>query len=306
MKIIFFGTPDFALSPLEKINTQYQIAAVFTPPDKPSGRGLKTRPSAVKKKAIELGLKTYQPEKLDEATLETIKKLGAELGVVVAYGKLIPSFIISAFPKGIINYHPSLLPKFRGAAPIQRAILAGEKFTGGTIIYLTPEMDAGDILWQEKVEITDDDDFQSLSNKLSLLGAQGLLEVIEKIRTNKAEAVPQDPAKATYAPKITKEELRIKWEDSAYHNWLKIRAFSPRPGAYFFYRQKKIQIYKSTLSKGAGKPGEVIIADPERGLEIACQENSLKLEKVKPESSSLMTGAEFVRGYRLKKGIILS
>ena len=305
MRIVFFGTPEFSLPSLEKLHQNYQIVAVFTQPDRPAGRGLKPQPSAVKKRAVELGLKIYQPEKLDERTGEIIQNLRAQLGVVVAYGKIIPSFIISAFPEGIINYHPSLLPKLRGAAPVQRAILSGEKITGGTVIYLTEEMDAGDILWQKELEIREDDDCGSLSQRLSLLGAEGLLEVVRQIEKGETKPVPQDSTKATYASKIEKEELRINWEDSAYQNWLKIRAFAPQPAAYCFYKQKKIKIYQAALGSGSGKPAEVILASPKSGLEVACKKGSLYLTKLKPEGGSLMSGAEFVRGYRLEKGNFL-
>lgn len=306
MRIIFFGTPAFSLPSLEKLNLTQEIVAVFTQPDRPAGRGLKPQPPPVKEKAIKLRLTLYQPDKLNETIAEAIKEMGAELGVVIAYGKLIPAEIIKAFPRGIINYHPSLLPKYRGAAPIQRAILNGDKVTGGSVIYLTSEMDAGDILWQREIEINPDEDSGNLSERLSLLGAEGLVETIKAIEKGVEKPVPQDSTLATFAPKIEKEELKLNWKDSPTTNWLKIRAFSPRPGAYFLYKGKVVKVYQASLGISAGKAGEIIKADPKSGLEIACKEGSLKIEKVKPEGSSTMTGEEFVRGYRLKEGEILS
>lgn len=306
MKIVFFGTPAFSLPSLEILNSNHQIVAIFTQPDRPAGRGLKPKPSAVKEKAVELRLPLYQPDKLNKEITETIRKLNAELGVVVAYGKIIPIEIIEAFPKGIINYHPSLLPKYRGAAPIQRAILNGEKVTGGSVIYLTPEMDAGDILWQKEIVIEPNEDCESLSKRLSLVGAEGLLETIKAIEKGSIKPVPQDSNRATFAPKIGKEELKLNWKDPAEINWLKIRAFSTRPGAYFMYKNKAIKVYQVCLCSGSGEPGEVIKADPKLGLEIACKEGSLKIIKVKPEGSSIMAGEEFIRGYRVTEREILS
>lgn len=305
MRIVFFGTPAFSLPSLEKLNSTQEVVAVFTQPDRPAGRGLKTQPSPVKEKAIELGLSFYQPDKLDSSVVEIIKELKAILGVVVAYGKLIPENVIKAFPEGIINYHPSLLPKYRGAAPIQRAILNDEKVTGGSVIYLTSEMDAGDILWQEKIEIQPNEDSGSLSKRLSELGAKGLVETIRAIEEGQAKPTPQDSKKATFAPKIEKEELKLNWKEPAKTNWLKVRAFSPHPGAYFTFRNKIVKVYQASLNTKTGKPGEIITANPKLGLEIACDEGSLKIEKVKPEGSSFMTGEEFVRGYRVEEGEIL-
>ncbi len=305
MKIVFFGTPAFSLPSLEKLNLTQQIVAVFTQPDRPAGRGLKLQPSPVKEKAIKLSLPVLQPDKLDETTIETIKKLNAELGVVVAYGKFIPTKIIESFPKGIINYHPSLLPKYRGAAPIQRAILNGEKVTGGSVIYLTSEMDAGDILWQEKLEIMPDEDCGSLSERLSFLGAKGLVETIKAIEEGRVETTPQDPNKVTFAPKIEKEELKLNWREPAEKNWLKIRAFSPQPGAYFIFKNKKVKVYQANVNTKKGRPGQIVLANPKIGLEIACKEGSLKIKMLKPEGSSIMSGEEFVRGYHLKEGEIL-
>lgn len=302
MRLIFMGTPSFSLPFLEALLKEHELLAVITRPDKPRGRGLKLKPSPVKEFAEKRGLRVLTPQKLGEKFKKVLMELNPEAIVVAAYGKILPSWLLNLPPKGCLNVHPSLLPKFRGAAPIQRAILQGERETGVSILKLSEEMDAGDIYASVKVDIEEDDDYGSLEKKLAAAGSSLLLEVLRNVEEGKIKPLPQDHSKATYAPKIEKEETLIVWRKDAEKIRNLIRALSPKPAAKTFFKGKEIKILKAKLESVQGKPGEVILAHPKRGLIISAGKEGLKIEKLKPEGKGEMSGEEFVRGYRIREG----
>jgi methionyl-tRNA formyltransferase len=296
------GTPSFSLPFVEAVLEKHDVLAVVTQPDKPRGRGLKLKPSPVKKFAEKRGIRVLTPQTLDLGFKLLLQELNPETIVVAAYGKILPPWLLKLPPKGCLNVHPSLLPKFRGAAPIQRAILEGEKETGVSIMKLVEEMDAGGVYASARVSIEEDDDYASLEKKLSEVGSKLLLQVLREIEEGRAEAVPQDPSQATFALKIKKEETYIDWRQEAQKIRNLIRALSPKPGARAFFKRKEIKILKATLEDVQEKPGEVVLAHPKHGLIVSAGKGGLKIEKLKPEGKRDMSGEEFVRGYHIKEG----
>ncbi len=300
MKIVFFGTPDFAIPVLTKIyESEHEILAVVTAPDKQRGRGRKVQFTPVKSKALELGLKVLQPDKLKNPEfVESLKKLGADLFVVVAF-KILPPEVFTIPPRGSFNLHASLLPKYRGAAPIQWALINGEKITGVTTFFLEEKVDTGNIILQEKLEILDEDNFGSLHDKLSLLGADVTLKTINLIEAGNVKLTKQDDSLATPAPKITKETCRIDWSKGAeaVHNL--VRGLSPYPGAFFTDGIKIFKIFKTEISDVNLEPGETLSSKKE--LLIGCGENSISVLEIQPEGRKRMTIEEFLRGYSLSK-----
>lgn len=275
----------------------------MTKPDKPQGRGLKLTPTPVKLKAQELGIPVLSPEKLSEIKNELCN---FDLGVVVAYGLIIPKRIMELFPKGIINLHPSLLPKYRGPAPIQWAILNGEEETGVSIIYLTEELDAGDIILQEKVKILPEDTTETLSNRLSIIGAETLERAIRLIKIDNVNPIPQEKlGQPTYAPKIEPEMGKIDWNTKSKDIINKVRAFIPWPKAYFYRGDIKIYILEAETSSVKGEPGKIINIG-EKGILVGSQDGSIWLKRVQPESRKAINGLDFANGYRLKIGEILA
>ncbi|MGC8971720.1 MAG: methionyl-tRNA formyltransferase [bacterium] len=299
--MVFFGTPEFSLPSLERLRDR--ISLVITKPDKPQGRGLKLNPTPVKLKALELGIPVLSPERISEIK---DKLLGFDLGVVVAYGLIIPKSILDVFPKGIINLHPSLLPKYRGPAPIQWAILNGDEETGVSIIYLTEELDAGDIILQERVKILPNDTAGSLSTRLSTIGAEILERAIELIETGNAKPIPQESlGKASYAPKIEPEMGRIDWNNKSRDIVNRIRAFIPWPKAYFYRNNLRINILDAESLSIKGEPGKVIEIR-ESGILVGTQDGSVLLKRLQPESRKIISGLDFANGYRVKVGELFS
>ncbi|MGB9682206.1 MAG: methionyl-tRNA formyltransferase [bacterium] len=281
-----------------------KIELVVTKPDKPCGRGLKPNPSPVKGKARELGLSVVSPERVVDIK---DKLKGFDLGVLVAYGLFIPKSVRELFRYGIINLHPSLLPKYRGAAPIQWALLNGEKETGVSIIYLTEELDAGDVILQKKLEISSQDDAEVLSYKLSILGAEALKNVLRILEENgRIECTPQALlGEPSYAPKITPEMGRIDWNENAINIFNKIRALKIWPKAYFYMNNIRVNILESEPSKEDDTPGKIIKLDNEKGILVATGKGSLWLKMVQPESRKVMRGIDFSNGYRIEIGGVL-
>ncbi len=305
MKIFFMGTPQFALPPLEALCSYHQVIGVITQPDKPKGRNLKLLPSPVKKYALERGLTLFQPDNLnDQGFLEEVKKLSPEVIVVAAYGKIIPKALIELPKIACFNIHPSLLPKYRGAAPIQRAIMGGEKETGVTIMKMEEGLDSGPILLQEKVKIELNDTSGTLERKLSQLGARLILEALERIKKGDFVFVPQDESKATFAPKIEKGEALINWSVPAKKIVNLVRALNPYPGAFTFYQGKRLKIWKVEIinQKSLVKPGVIISANKNDGLVITTSDFGVRLLEVQPENKNKMSDLEFICGYPVKLG----
>lgn len=306
MRVVFFGSPEFALPSLKAIyESSHQIAAVITRPDKPKGRKRKVTPTAVKSYALKNGLKFLTPSDLSkESFVDEYKALNPLINIVVAYGKILPSWLIEFPPNKTLNAHASLLPKYRGAAPITRAIMAGETETGVTIQYMTEKLDAGDIALQKNIKITEDDNYQTLGVKSADLSAQMLLEALDLKEKGKLSKSKQDDSQASYAPKITKEELKIDFNQSADDLFNKIRALAPKPGAHSIFKEKRLKILKARVEDIKGGPGQVIRID-KAGILVGAKVKSLLLEAVQLEGSKVMGAFEFAKGHKIKTGEIL-
>lgn len=304
LNLLFLGTPKFAVPSLNAIVDQgHRIKLVVTQPDKPRGRGLKVDRGPVAAAADLIGLPVAQPQKLVEIKDELLE-LDIDAAVVVAYGKLLPDWLLNIGKFGCVNVHPSLLPKYRGASPIESSILCGDDETGVSIMRLTEGMDEGPIYIQSRVSVADDDNRLSLSNKLSAISAEALLTVLNKLEQGQDLLAEQDHGKATYTKKIEKEDLRISWTEDALTIVNKIRAFSPRPGAYTIIEGKRLKVLKARVCPiSVSRPGE-IVAD--QTLLIRAKDSGVCIEELQPEGKRPMTAAEYLRGFRKTEGLIAS
>lgn len=309
MKIVFMGTPDFALFSLKAIaDSRHQIVGVITQPDKPKGRGYTLTPPPVKVFAAERGYGIYQPNTLrSEEFAALLEKLAPDIIVVVAYGKLLPKSVLD-FPKyGCVNIHGSLLPEYRGAAPMQRAIIDGKAQTGITTMYMAEGLDTGDMIMKAVVDIDDSDNFETVHDKLGACGADLILQTLDAIENGSAKRIPQDDSLATYAAKITKDTCAIDFSKDARTVHDLIRGLSPIPLALTHTPDGKLlKILKAEiLSKDGtlGKAGEVISLDG--GICVSCATGGIRILKVLPEGKSRMDASDFIRGRKITVGDIL-
>ena len=299
MKIVFFGTPDFAIPSLQILHeSEHQIVGVVTAPDKQRGRGRKVSYTPIKKYALENDLFLLQPEKLnDDDFVDSLKKLNADLFVIVAF-RILPTRVFTIPPKGSFNLHGSLLPKYRGAAPIQWALINGEKETGVTTFFLKEKVDTGNIIAQEKIKISDDDNLGTLHDKMSEIGARLVLKTVNLIDNNSYVLSEQDNSKATPAPKITKDTCKINWEKSAEEIHNLIRGLSPFPGAFFVHNDKQYKIFKSDIVNSPQlRPAE--INQTKKELFVGTNNGTIQILEIQPEGRKRMTTEEFLRGYSL-------
>ena len=307
MRVVFWGTPDFAVESLkELINSKNEVVAVITQPDKPKGRGKKILPPPVKEFALKHNIPVYQPEKIknNKELYETLKNLNPDIFVVVAYGKILPKEIIELPKYKTINVHASLLPEYRGAAPIHRAILDGKKKTGVCIMEITEELDAGDIYECKEIEIKDEDDIISLHDKLAKEGAMLLLKVLKDIEEGKAKKTKQDNTKSSYAKPIKKEEGKINWEKSARDIFNQIRALKVWPKAYTKFRDKDIKILSAEIidENSKGNFGEIVEIIKGKGFVVQTGKGKLLIKKLQFPNSKPISGDEAVKGYHIKVG----
>ena len=300
LKLIFMGTPSFAVPILKSINnSKHDILAVYTNPPKKSRRGQRLNESSVHQISKQLKLKVRHPEKLDnEEELKFLKKINPDLVVVVAYGKIIPKNMLNLKNIKFINIHASLLPKWRGAAPIQRSIIAMDGETGISIMKIVPQLDAGPFMLQKKIIIKKDDNYTSLSIKLSKLGSEAILEALHLIENESLEWINQNEKKVTYAKKILKQESQINWNQPAKQLIAKIRGLNPYPGVWFKHKKVKIKIIDAVEVFVSGNTGEVI----DDNLTIACKENSIKVLSLQKEGKKILKVKDFLSGHKLKKG----
>ena len=303
MKIIFMGTPNFAVPILEAIHeSDHKILEVYTQPAAKSGRGQKINHSDVFNCAKKLNLKIRSPAKLEtNEEINHIKKLKPDLVVVVAYGKILPTTLLDIDNLLFINVHASLLPKWRGAAPIQRAIMNMDSETGISIMKIVPQLDAGPIILQEKVKISQNMSYEDLSKKMSTLGAKLILNSIKLIENNKANFIEQKEIDATYAKKIDKKESKINWNDDASNIIAKINALNPSPGSWFNFSGSRIKIIKAQEVNVSGKPGSIL----NDNFTIACSKNAIQVLELQKEGKKKITVQEFLRGNKLETGITL-
>lgn len=309
MKIMFMGTPEISAICLNKLlDDGHEVCSVITREDKPRGRKMIMTPTPTKSLALEKGIPVYTPQTLrDEAFSELLSCLSPELIVVVAYGKILPKFVID-FPKyGCVNLHVSLLPKYRGAAPMQRAIIEGESETGVTVMYMDEGLDTGDIIAVEKFPIGPFDDFEVVHDTSAEIGASLLSKTIYDIQNGNAKRIPQDNSLATYAAKIEKNDCKLNFALSAKKLDLIIRGTTPIPGAFAYLNGKMLKINKATVAEGQGKAGEVIALDGagEGSFTVACGEGALKVSSVIPEGRGKMSAGDFIRGRKINLGDIL-
>ncbi|HAD81025.1 TPA: methionyl-tRNA formyltransferase [Candidatus Edwardsbacteria bacterium] len=308
------GTPGFAVPTLEAIHQKgHQVVAVFTQPDRPSGRGRSIAFSPVKQKALELNLPVCQPATLkDTATVEHLSNLKPDVLMVVAYGLKLPDDILNIPKYGAVNLHPSLLPKYRGAAPINHALLNGEKSTGVTSILMNSRMDAGDIILQQEVPITGDENAGELENRLAVLGADLISRSLEVLKTENCELKKQDEGLVTLAPKLSSQDGHIDWGRTAIQIQNQIRGLAPRPGSYALFKGKRLEILniltncKLQIVNYELLPGQVVAADKNSGLVVKTLDGAVILMKVKPQGKNAMSGDEFIRGYKPLVGEKLS
>lgn len=295
MKIVFMGTPDFAVPCLQALlDHPYEVAGVFTQPDKPKGRGYQLTPPPVKELAVSRGIPVFQPRTLrDGEALAQLQVLRPDLIIVVAYGKILPKEILDLPRLGCINVHASLLPRYRGAGPIQWAVLNGETVTGVTTMYMAEGLDTGDMLESASLEIGPDETADELHDRLSQLGAKLLLSTVEKAEKGLLEPKKQDDALSCYAPMLTKELSRIDFSRPAQEVHNQIRGLSSWPAAYTFYQGKRLKVYRSHLVQGTGEPGTLLDS---KHFVVACGEGAVQLTEVQYEGSRKMSGEEFLRG----------
>jgi len=298
MNIIFMGSADFSISSLETLyKSKHKVIALVTVPDKEKGRGQKISSSPVKKFGIKNNLPVLQPEKLkDETFIQQLKNFNADLFVVVAY-RILPKEVFTIPPKGSFNLHASLLPKYRGAAPIQWSIIKGETETGLTTFALEEKVDTGNIYIHEKVKIDDEDNFETLHDKLSLLGADVVLKTVDMIESGNYKLKAQDNSLATPAPKITSETGKIDWTKTAEEIHNLVRGLSPIPCAYFFHDNKKIKVYKTrVVEKENSLAGK--ITESKKNLFIECSKDELEILELQLEGRKKMNSEEFLRGFK--------
>ena len=305
MKVIFAGTPDFAAAALKAIAAAgFEVPLVLTQPDRPKGRGMQLAPSPVKQAALELGLRVAQPEKLrnNAEALQMLKAVEADVMVVAAYGLILPQDVLDTPKHGCLNIHASLLPRWRGAAPIQRAIEAGDAETGVCIMQMDIGLDTGDVISEHRYPIRPTDTANEVHDALMGLGAEAIVaDLLHLQAEGRLNAVKQLEEGVTYAQKLSKEEARIDWNESAAVIERKIRAFNPVPAAWVEYQGKPMKIWRAEVVAQQGKAGEVLSCSAD-GLVVACGENALNITELQPAGGRRMNIAAFAAGRSIEAG----
>ena len=305
MKVIFAGTPDFAAAALKAIAAAgFEIPLVLTQPDRPKGRGMQLAPSPVKQAALELGLHVAQPEKLrnNAEALQMLKGVDADVMVVAAYGLILPQDVLDTPKHGCLNIHASLLPRWRGAAPIQRAIEAGDAETGVCIMQMDIGLDTGSVVSEHRYAIQPTDTANEVHDALMNLGAAAIVADLQQLKTEgRLKSVKQPEEGVTYAQKLSKEEARVDWNESAAVIERKIRAFNPVPAAWVEYQGKPMKIWRAEVVAQQGKAGEVLSCSAD-GLVVACGENALNITELQPAGGRRMNIAAFAAGRSVEAG----
>ena len=303
LNIIFMGTPEFAVPILKSIiESKRKILEVYTQPPQKKNRGQKIQSSPIHDFSKKLDIPVNCPSNFNKNEVDHIKKLKPDLVIVVAYGKILPNELLNLNKILFINVHASLLPKWRGAAPIQRAIMNMDQETGISIMKIIPKLDAGPILMQSKIKITQEINHQELSDKMSKLGAKLILDTIKLIEKNKVNFIDQNEAEVTYAKKIKKTETKINWNDTADKVIAKINAFHPNPGSWFELNGIRIKVIKAREIISKGLPGTIL----NDKFTIACSKNAVQIIELKKEGKQIMTAEDFLRGNKIKIGFTLN
>lgn len=303
MNVVFMGTPDFAVPSLENIAKVHNVQAVFTQPDKPVGRKMILTPPDVKVCAEKLGIPVYQPVKLkDSDSYEIIKDLNPDVIVVVAYGQILPENILNIPKYGCINVHGSLLPKYRGAAPIQWSVLNGDKVTGVTTMYMEKGLDTGDILETKEYEIGINDTAGEVFDTLAEMGGKLILDTLEKAEKGELHPIKQDDSKSSYAKMLDKSMCNIDFSKTNLQVHNQVRGLSPWPVASTKLNGKVLKIFETRLAEGKGKPGEILNTNP---LTIACGEGAVVVNTVQLQGKKKMDSKAFLQGHKLEKGTVI-
>lgn len=303
MNVVFMGTPDFAVPSLENIAKVHFVQAVFTQPDKPVGRKMILTPPDVKVCAEKLGIPVYQPVKLkDSDSYEIIKELNPDVIVVVAYGQILPENILNIPKYGCINVHGSLLPKYRGAAPIQWSVLNGDKVTGVTTMYMEKGLDTGDILETKEYEIGINDTAGEVFDTLAEMGGKLILDTLEKAEKGELHPIKQDDSKSSYAQMLDKSMCNIDFSKTNLQVHNQVRGLSPWPVASTKLNGKVLKIFETRLAEGKGKPGEILNTNP---LTIACGEGAVVVNTVQLQGKKKMDSKAFLQGHKLEKGTVI-
>ena len=301
-RIVFAGTPDFALASLKALAESGRVpVAVLTQPDRPAGRGKKLTASPVKLYAEEQGIPVLQPQTLrDDAPAAELEALRPDVLIVAAYGLILPQNVLDIPTHGCLNVHASVLPRWRGAAPIQAAILADDKATGISLMAMTAGLDCGPVFHIEKIDISADESAGELHDRLAALGGTTLVEHLDAILSDGMTATAQDESLATYAPKIQKQDAAIDWSLSAKELARRVRAYNPFPGSFFFFGETRIKVWKATAMAGDAKPGTVLQSDAD-GIVIACGSGALRLDELQLAGKRRATAREFVGQFDLSE-----
>lgn len=308
MRVIFMGTPDFAVPSLEALLTKHEVVLVLTQPDKPKGRGKKMVPTPVKACALEHGIPVLQPEKVKEPEfVEQLRSYEPDLIAVTAFGQILSEPILEMPKYGCINVHGSLLPKYRGAAPMQWSIIDGEKVTGITTMYMAKGLDSGDMLLKAEVEITDEDTFATIHDKMAVTGANLLLDTLDQLEAGTLERIPQDHDAATYAPMITKETGHIDWSKNRQDIINLIRGLNPVPAAYTIYEEEVLKIFGAVISdvQADDAANGEIVAVVKKGFVVKCGDGCLLITEVQARGGKRMMTDAYLRGHAMKEGILL-
>ncbi len=303
MRIVFMGTPDFAVASLEALcESGHEIALVVTQPDRPKGRGYTLTPSPVKKFALEKGLEVISPATLkDEEVVQKLDNINADLFIVTAYGRILSKRILDLPRLGCVNVHASLLPAWRGAAPINRAIMNGDKIGGITIMHMAEGIDTGDIILTKSIQIDDNWTVEEYHDSLAEQSKSALRDFLVLAESGNIPRIPQDDSKATHAAKIGNEDAYLTFEESAKDTRNRIRGLSPFPGAFCFLNGKRIKVRYAVLGDGNGKSGTVISTN-KGGIEIACSEGSIIITKLCPEGKGVCDAESYLRGNKIEIG----
>ncbi|MBR5535925.1 MAG: methionyl-tRNA formyltransferase [Clostridia bacterium] len=306
MKILFMGTPDFAAVTLKTLCERgYDVGGVVSQPDKPKGRGMNIEPTPVKKVAMEYNIPTFQPDSLKNGELQPfLEEVNPDLIIVVAYGKILPEYVLN-YPKyGCINGHASILPEYRGAAPIQRCIIDGKTQTGVTAMYMEKGLDTGNIILVDKIKIEDDDTAETLHDKLAAVGAEVLIKTVERFKKGDFSSIKQDDEKATYAHMLTKAEGEINWEKDSCEVYNLIRGMDSWPMAYTYYMGKRFVPYECKKVDAKGKCGEIVSVGKD-GIIVACKTGGIMISAVKFDGKKKMSVKDYLVGNKLDVGVIL-
>ena len=303
MNVLFAGTPEFAARCLETLlGSRHRVVGVMTQPDRPAGRGFALAASPVKKLAAARGIQVTQPESLRDAQAQAeLEHFGADVFAVAAYGLILPQRVLELSRYGAINIHASLLPRWRGAAPIQRALLAGDRETGISIMQMDAGLDTGPVLLQEKIPILEDDTTGTLHDRLAELGAKLIVQALDALEAGGVRAAPQPAEGVTYAAKLGRGEAHVDWRESAVSVNRRVRAFNPSPGADARVRGVDLKIWRCATAAGQGAPGEVLGAGS-GGLRVACGEGVLVVAELQRSGGKRLPVAEFLRGFPLSEG----